>query len=83
MNQQQPNPSTPGPGAAEAGAADERCLCYEVFDLFRSRLGVSPRVKEHLSNSRIELLKAVRAVIDERIEHLSKPTQQGTRIRVE
>jgi hypothetical protein len=82
MNEQHMNPSG-NSGAAEAGAAHERCLCYEVFDLFRSRIGVSPRVKEHLANSRIELLKAVRAVIDERIEHLSKPAQQGTRIRVE
>lgn len=82
MSEQQTNPSGSS-GAAEAGAVRENCLCYEVFELFRSRLGVSPRVKEHLANSRIELLKAVRAVIDERIEHLSKPAQQGTRIRVE
>ena len=82
MNEQQANPSG-SVGAAEAGAGHEHCLCYEVFELFRSRLGVSPRVKQHLSNSRIELLKAVRAVIDERIEHLSQPAQQGTRIRVE
>jgi len=81
MNQQQS--SNPSADAATGAAVHERCLCYEVFDLFRSRLGVSPRVKEHLANSRIELLKAVRAVIDERIEHLSKPAQQGTRIRVE
>lgn len=81
MNEQQTNPS--GSSTTEARAVRENCLCYEVFELFRSRLGVSPRVKEHLANSRIELLKAVRAVIDERIEHLSKPAQQGTRIRVE
>ena len=55
----------------------------EVLDLFRSRLGVSPKVKQHLANSRIEVLKAIRAVIDERIEHLSKPAQQGTKIQVE
>ena len=49
----------------------------------RSHLGISPRVKQHLANSRIELLKAIREVIDERIEHLSTPAQQGTKIRVE
>lgn len=78
MNEQQENPS-----AAGATGTHERCLCYEIVDLFRSRIGVSPRVKEHLANSRVEFLKAIRAVIDERIEHLSKPAQQGTRIRVE
>jgi hypothetical protein len=46
-------------------------------------LGVSPTVREHLTNSRIEFLKAVRTVLDERIERLSKKGQQGTRIAVE
>jgi hypothetical protein len=77
MNEQQSRTTT------EKGAAHERCLCYEVLDLFRARLGVSPQVKQHFANSRIELLKAIRSVIDERIEHLSKPSQQGTKIRVE
>jgi ribosome-associated translation inhibitor RaiA len=46
-------------------------------------LGVSPQVRQHLANSRIEFLKAIREVIDERIEQLSKPVQQGTKIQVE
>lgn len=78
MSEPQANEST-----ASQGGVHERCLCYEVLDMFRSRLGVSPRVKQHLANSRIEILKAIREAIDERIEHLSKPAQQGTRIRVE
>lgn len=78
MNEQESNSS-----ATTQTATHERCLCYEVLDMFRSRLGVSPRVKQHLANSRIEILKAIREVIDERIEHLSKPGQQGTKIRVE
>ena len=78
MSEQQSNQS-----ATDQGAAHERCLCYEVLDMFRSRLGVSPRVKQHLANSRIEVLKAIREVIDERIEHLSKPATQGTKISVE
>jgi hypothetical protein len=78
MNEQQTSQS-----AAGKEVAHERCLCYEVLDLFRSRLGVSPGVRQHLANSRIEFLKAIREVIDERIEHLSKPSQQGTKIRVE
>jgi hypothetical protein len=40
-------------------------------------------VKKHLANSRVEFLKAIREVIDERIEHLSKAGQPGTKIPVE
>jgi len=64
MNEQQTNQSATGKGVTH-----ERCLCYEVLDLFRARLGVSPQVRQHLANSRIE--------------QLSKPVQQGTKIRVE
>jgi hypothetical protein len=78
MNEQQTNQSTTGKGVTH-----ERCLCFEVLDLFRARLGVSPRVGQHLANSRVEFLKAIREVIDERIEHLSKAGQQGTKIPVE
>ena len=78
MNEQQTNQSSTGKSVTH-----ERCLCYEVLDLFRARLGVSPQVRQHLANSRIEFLKAIREVIDERIEQLSKPVQQGTKIRVE
>ena len=76
--QQQSNQST-----ASEGATHDRCLCYEIVDLLRSRLGVSSAVKQHLTNSRVEFLKAIREVIDERIEHVSKGSQQGTRIPVE
>jgi len=77
-SQQQSNQST-----ASAGATHERCPCYEVVDFIKTRLGVSPAVRQHLANSRVEFLKAIRSVIDERIEHLSKAGQQGTRIPVE
>lgn len=77
------NEQTTKESAAGGSVAHERCLCYEVLDLFRSRVGISPKVKQHLANSRIEVLKAIRAVIDERIEHLSKPEQRGTKIQVE
>jgi len=78
MNEQQTSRST-----TEKVASHERCLCHEVLDLFRSRLGVPPQVRQHLDNSRIEFLKAIRAVIDERIKHLSQPGPQGTKIPVE
>lgn len=74
--QQQANQSS-------AGGSHERCPCYEVMDFIRTRLGVSPAVRQHLSNSRVEFLKAIREAIDERIEHLSKAAQQGTKIPVD
>ncbi|MGD0963094.1 MAG: hypothetical protein ABSA57_04235 [Candidatus Acidiferrales bacterium] len=61
----------------------DRCLCHEVIDHLRETLGVSPAVKQHLANSRIEFLKAIRGVIDDRIERLSTKGQQGTKIAVE
>jgi hypothetical protein len=61
----------------------ERCLCRELVNQFREAFGVSPKVREHFTNSRIEFLKGIRAVIDSRIEHLSKTGQRGTKIAVE
>ena len=61
----------------------EPCLCREIVNQFREAFDVSPRVREHFTNSRIEFLKGIRAVIDSRIEHLSKAGQRGTKIAVE
>lgn len=61
----------------------ERCLCREIVNQFREAFGVSPQVREHFTNSRIEFLKGIRAVIDSRIEHLSNTGQRGTKIAVE
>ena len=68
---------------ASKSATRERCPCLEIMDFFRARLGVSAEVKRHLENSRVEFLKAIRVVLDERIEHLSKAAAHGTRIAVE
>ncbi len=62
----------------------ERGLCREAADTVRKMLGISPEVKQHLTNSRIEFLKAIRSVIDDRIAHLSQTAQQqGTKVTVE
>jgi hypothetical protein len=61
----------------------ERCLCREMLTHFREAFGVSPEVREHFTISRIEFLKGIRAVIDSRIEQLSKASQRGTKIAVE
>jgi len=61
----------------------ERCLCREAIDTAREFLGISPAVRQHLANSRVEFLKAIREVINERIEHLSSQGQKGTKVAVE
>ena len=61
----------------------ERCLCHEIVDRFEKVFDVPPAVRQHLMNSRIEFLKAVRAVIDSRIEHISRASQTGSHIAVE
>jgi len=68
----------------QAGAgSSNRCVCEEVLGHLKEHFGVSPEVKKHLNNSRIEFLKAVRGLIDQKIDRLSNAGQQGTKITVE
>ena len=64
-------------------ATHARCLCCEVLEQFREHLSLSPEIREHFTNSRIEFLKGIRAVIDSRIEHLSNKSPRGAKIAVE
>jgi hypothetical protein len=62
----------------------ESCPCRELGEHIALLLGVrSPTARQHLRNARIEMLKALRAVIDDRIEHLSRARPKGTRIAVD
>lgn len=63
----------------------ERCLCRETADHVRDLLlPRSDAARQHLRNSRIEFLKAIRTLIDERITHLSAAGQpQGSKVTVE
>ena len=61
----------------------EACPCREVVNTVREVLGISPAVRQHLTNSRVEFLKAIREIIDARIEHLSGEGQKGTKVAVE
>jgi hypothetical protein len=61
----------------------DRCVCHEVMDQVGKFFDVSPTVRQHLMNSRVEFLKAIRAVLDQRIERLSASAQRGSRITVE
>ena len=62
------------------------CLCCEANDAISRvfhMMGGSEEVSGHFRQSRIEFLKGVRALLDQRIEHLGKHSAKGTRIVVE
>jgi len=68
---------------AREQAAHEPCPCREIVDTVREYLGISPAARQHLANSRVEFLKALREMLDARIEHLSSQPQKGTKVAVE
>jgi len=67
----------------QTGHTHEHCPCCEIADAVTRVFGVSPAVKQHLANSRVEFLKALREMLNARIEHLSSEPQKGTRVAVE
>lgn len=75
--------STAETATPAAAPAAEPCLCREALHMAREIFGLSPAVSQHLRNSRVEFLKAVRAGLDERIENLSRPPRTGAHIPVE
>jgi hypothetical protein len=78
MNEPQEAQST-----ASEHAAHEPCPCRENVDTVRQYLGISPAARQHLVNSRVEFLKALREMLDARIEHLSSQPHKGTKVAVE
>jgi hypothetical protein len=77
MNEQNQAQST------SAGVPTAACPCQQIAEGIRQLLGVPVAAKRHLNNSRIEFLKALRAVLDARIEQLQGPAQKGTHVAVE
>jgi hypothetical protein len=78
MNQPQESQSP-----ASEHAVHDRCPCRELADTVRQFLGISPAARQHLTNSRVEFLKALREMLDARIEQLSSQPQKGTKVAVE
>jgi hypothetical protein len=68
---------------AREHAAHEPCPCREIVDTVREYLGISPAARQHLANSRVEFLKALREMLDARIDHLSSQPPRGTKVAVE
>ena len=71
---------------ARGSTPRRECLCMglgpELSEALR-RLGVSEEARGHLRSARLELLRAVRSVIDQRISDLSRPAARGTKVEVE
>ena len=62
------------------------CLCQGLgpglSDLLR-RLGPPEQARQHFETARIEILKGLRAIIDARIQQVSKRRDKGQKIQVE
>lgn len=73
-------PSTAPSGEASTGP----CARFgaELDTLLRS-LAPSEDVRQHFTNARIEVLKGLRGLIDERIQRLSTESQKGTSVPIE
>ena len=44
---------------------------------------VSESTRDHFRNSRVEFLKGLRSLLDERIAHMSRAEAKGTKVTVE
>ncbi|HUS08108.1 MAG TPA: hypothetical protein VMZ52_17530 [Bryobacteraceae bacterium] len=54
----------------------------EIRNMFHG-LEPSEAVVQHFRNSRIEFLKGIRQIIDNRIAHASRASDRGTKVTVE
>ena len=66
--------------------ATGKCACMgagpALTDLVE-RIGPSEEVRAHFRAARVEILKGIRALIDSRIEQLSRTEEKGATIPVE
>jgi hypothetical protein len=68
----------------KAQRAPAPCICQGTMPLLTEllrRLGPPEAARQHFDAARLEFLKGVRALIDARIAHVSKP--RGEKIEVE
>jgi len=66
---------------AGAEAGPHACFFCTVLPMIERRW--SEATRGHFRNSRVEFLKGVRALIDDRIAHLSREESKGTHVTVE
>ena len=69
---------------SEPGNPSSGCVCRDLGMEIAALFGFgSAEARQHLRNARVEVLKAVRSLIDERIEHLSRQEHKGVKVSVE
>jgi hypothetical protein len=66
---------------ASAGSPHPGCLFCSILPMIEQRL--SEAGHGHFRNARVEFLKGVRSLIDDRIEYLSREDRKGTHVVVE
>ena len=71
-------------GTGDDGSMSGPCARFgaELDSLLRV-LAPSDEVRQHFRNARIEVLKGLRSLLDERIHRLSSERQKGTSVTVE
>jgi hypothetical protein len=78
VNETQQTQETRGP------EAQVHCLCMGMGPKVTGLLQCgSESAWQHLRNARVEFLKAIRTLIDERIDYLTKTQKKGTTVAVE
>ena len=68
-------------GAADAATPQSGCFFCAVLPMIERRF--SEAGQGHFRNARIEFLKGLRAMLDDRIAHLSHEETKGTHVTVE
>ena len=66
--------------------AKSTCILCEATDAvkkFMSEIGPSEEAKSHFRQSRVELLKGIRRIIDDRIDRVGRSEHKGTHVVVE
>lgn len=74
--------NTTGSGAPRREYPEIDAVAQNLKEFLRS-LEPSPEVTQHFRNARIEVLRGIRQIIDNRIEHLNRRQQSGEKITVE
>ncbi len=72
---------TKGSTAGEAQRPAGCFVCSTALPILEKMW--SDATRDHFRNSRIEFLKGIRSLLDDRIEHLSRHESKGTRVTVE
>ena len=75
---------TAGESAPRSARIDAICDCIrQGLETISDALTPPEAARKHFRESRIEILRGVRELIDHRIDHLSRRGNEGTRITVE